>query len=101
MDKEPIQTPEALPAPTTKICMEVPLFIKVLEYCHDEANGDVELHRMLTNAIDLSKKKECLSLVDYAELLRDVKGNEIDYLKKLAGLESHEPKKEKLSKKAE
>jgi hypothetical protein len=90
--------PKALPAPTQKICMDVPLFIKVLEYCHDVASDDVELHRILTNAIEMSKKKECLDMIDYVELLKDVKGNELDYLKKLAGLEAQAENKKGIKK---
>jgi hypothetical protein len=95
IDARKIKEDQTLPEPTQKICMDVPLFIKVLEFCHDEATNDVELHRILTNAIEMTKKKECLGMIDYMELLKDVKGSELDYLKKLAGLEAREIKKEK------
>jgi hypothetical protein len=49
--------------------MDVPLFIRMLEYAREDASADVDLHDVAENAVSLNKDQEVLSMDDYDALL--------------------------------
>jgi len=51
------------------ITMDVPLFIRMLEYAREDASADVDLHDVAENAISLNKEQDVLSMDDYDSLL--------------------------------
>jgi hypothetical protein len=51
------------------ITMDVPLFIRMLEYAREDASADVDLHDVAENAISLNKEQDILSMDDYDSLL--------------------------------
>jgi hypothetical protein len=51
------------------ITMDVPLFIRMLEYAREDASADVDLHDVAENAVSLNKEQDILSMDDYDALL--------------------------------
>jgi hypothetical protein len=49
------------------ISMDVPLFLRMLEYAKEDAQEDVDLHDVTQRATELSKAKPFLSMEDYNE----------------------------------
>ena len=73
--------------PKDIIKLDVPLFIRLLEYAREDATGDVDLHRVAENAVDLSRLAGALGMMDYNILVGD--GQEIEEIKRnqrLAGI---------------
>jgi hypothetical protein len=50
------------------ITMDVPLFIRMLEYAREDASNDVDLHDVAEKAIKINKSKETLSMQDYEDI---------------------------------
>jgi hypothetical protein len=53
------------------ITMDIPLFIRMLEYSREDASADVDLHDVTEKAISLNKEKDILSMDDYNEIVGD------------------------------
>lgn len=73
--------------PKDKITVDVPLFIRLLEYAREDAKDDMDLHRVAENAIELSRYAGTLGMVDYGVIVGD--GQEIEEIKRnqrLAGI---------------
>ncbi len=51
------------------ITMDVPLFIRMLEYAREDASTDVDLHDVAEKAIKINKGKETLSMQDYEDIV--------------------------------
>jgi hypothetical protein len=51
--------------PEDKITMDVPLFIRMLEYAREDASTDVDLHDVAEKAIGLSSEDKILTMADY------------------------------------
>ena len=51
------------------ITLDVPLFIRMLEYAKEDAADDMDLHDVATKTIALSKQKGILSMEDYDALI--------------------------------
>ncbi len=51
------------------ITMDVPLFIRMLEYAREDASQDVDLHDVTEKIIALSKKVNVLQMEDYDEII--------------------------------
>jgi hypothetical protein len=47
------------------ITMDVPLFIRMLEYAKEDAKTDMDLHRVTENILELSKNNSKLSMSNY------------------------------------
>ena len=47
------------------ITMDIPLFIRMLEYSREDAAEDMDLHDITEKAISLNKEKDILSMEDY------------------------------------
>jgi len=51
------------------ITMDVPLFIRMLEFAREDAKADVDLHDVTEKAVALNKDKETLSMQDYEDII--------------------------------
>ena len=51
--------------PKDTITVDVPLFIRLLEYAREDANTDMDLHDLAENIIDLSEEGEVLTMDNY------------------------------------
>lgn len=49
--------------------IDIPLFIRLLEYAREEASTDVQLHELTENAIKLSENGKVLNMDNYEELI--------------------------------
>ncbi len=58
--------------PVDTITMDVPLFIRMLEYSREDAQEDMDLHDVAEKAISLNKEKDILSMEDYNEIVGGV-----------------------------
>jgi hypothetical protein len=55
--------------PTDIIAMDVPLFLRMLEYAREDAEQDVDLHNVAERAIEAVKLRGLLSMEDYNDLI--------------------------------
>lgn len=51
------------------VTLDVPLFIRVLEFAREDAKTDMDLHDFTEKAVALSKKEGTLSMKHYQSLL--------------------------------
>ena len=51
------------------VTMDVPLFIRMLEFAREDAKADVDLHDVAEKAIEINKSKETLSMHDYEDII--------------------------------
>jgi hypothetical protein len=51
--------------PKDTIIVDVPLFIRLLEYAREDAKTDMDLHNVAENIIDLSEEGEVLTMDNY------------------------------------
>lgn len=56
-----------------KITVDVPLFIRMLEYAKEDAKTDMDLHRVTENILKLLEEKECLCMKDYETITKTEK----------------------------
>jgi len=59
--------------PIDTITMDVPLFIRVLEYAKEDAETDMDLHDLAEKAIATTKQQGMLSMDDYDMLVGELK----------------------------
>jgi hypothetical protein len=55
--------------PADKIMMDVPLFIRLLEYAREDAKTDMDLHNVTEKAISLSTEDKILTMSDYNSIV--------------------------------
>jgi len=55
--------------PIDAIMMDVPLFIRMLEYAREDASNDMDLHDLAEKAIAMSAEGEVLSMGNYEDLV--------------------------------
>ena len=60
---------EEQPDAIDTVTLDVPLFIRMLEYAKEEAADDMDLHELATKTIALSKQRGILSMEDYDTLI--------------------------------
>jgi hypothetical protein len=60
--------------PTDIIAMDIPLFLRMLEYAREDAEQDIDLHKVTERAIEAVKLRGLLSMDDY----QDIVGEPID-----------------------
>jgi hypothetical protein len=78
--------------PSDKITMDVPLFIRMLEYAREDAKTDMDLHKVTENALALSETGKTLTMDQYDEIIGgsadDIEQsiNEVRKMQQLAGL---------------
>jgi TfoX/Sxy family transcriptional regulator of competence genes len=78
--------------PADKITVDVPLFIRLLEYAREDAKTDMDLHKVTENAVVLSETGKTLTMADYDSLVagnsEDQEMNEIKRMIKLANIKT-------------
>ena len=52
-----------------KITVDIPLFIRLLEYAREDAKTDMDLHNVAENTIKLSETGKTLSMADYNKIV--------------------------------
>jgi hypothetical protein len=72
--------------PTDKITLDVPLFIRLLEYAREDAKTDMDLHNVAENIIALSGTGKTLTMAQYDEIVRNPQQELQERLKKLANI---------------
>jgi hypothetical protein len=65
--------------PEDKITMDVPLFIRMLEYAREDASNDVDLHDVAKKAIGLSSEDKTLTMDDYESIVGETESLDEDY----------------------
>ena len=55
--------------PKDTIKLDVPLFIRLLEYAREDAKSDIDLHELADNIIEMSSEGRVLSMDDYEFVL--------------------------------
>ena len=55
--------------PKDTIKLDVPLFIRLLEYTREDAKSDMDLHELTDNIIEMSSEGRVLSMDDYEFVL--------------------------------
>jgi hypothetical protein len=70
--------------PTDIIAMDIPLFLRMLEWAKEEAAEDVDLHKVTERAIEAVKLRGLLSMEDYNDLIGEPIEEETGYSKYLA-----------------
>lgn len=55
--------------PSDKVTLDIPLFIRLLEYAREDAKSDMDLHNVAEKAIELSQSGMTLSMNDYESLV--------------------------------
>jgi hypothetical protein len=55
--------------PTDSISLDVPLFIRMLEYAREDAKTDMDLHDVTENALKLSTTGKILTMTDYNKIV--------------------------------
>jgi hypothetical protein len=72
--------------PADKITVDVPLFIRLLEYAREDAKTDMDLHNVAENIIKLSETGKTLTMAQYDEIVRNSQQELQERLKKLANI---------------
>jgi hypothetical protein len=78
--------------PSDKVTLDIPLFIRLLEYAREDAKTDMDLHNVAEKAIAASETGKTLTMVDYDGLVagnsEDQEMNEIKRMIELANIKS-------------
>jgi len=79
-------TPVKIPNPLDIITVNVPLFIRLLEYAKEDAKTDMDLHDLAEKAVSLSEAGNTLTMQDYDTLVGVQALQEVQRRQRLAGL---------------
>jgi hypothetical protein len=78
--------------PADKITVDVPLFIRLLEYAREDAKTDMDLHTVTENIIALSETGKTLTMAQYDDIVKgdstEQEMNEVKRMIKLANIKS-------------
>jgi hypothetical protein len=79
--------------PTDTITVDIPLFIRLLEFAREDAKADLDLHVVAENAIALSQEGNALTMDNYNDIVKnaskeDEEMNEVKRMIKLANIKS-------------
>ena len=55
--------------PSDKVTIDIPLFIRLLEYAREDAKTDMDLHNVAEKAIAASETGKTLTMSDYDSLV--------------------------------
>ena len=72
--------------PSDKITVDVPLFIRLLEYAREDAKTDMDLHNVAENILALSETGKTLTMTQYEEIVKNPQQKLQERLKKLANI---------------
>ncbi len=78
--------------PSDKVTVDIPLFIRLLEYAREDAKTDMDLHNVAEKAISLSETGRTLTMNDYDSLVagnsEDQQMDEVKRMIELANIKS-------------
>jgi hypothetical protein len=78
--------------PSDKVTVDIPLFIRLLEYAREDAKTDMDLHNVAEKAIAASETGKTLTMSDYDSLVagnsEDQQMDEVKRMIKLANIKS-------------
>ena len=78
--------------PSDKVTLDIPLFIRLLEYAREDAKTDIDLHNIAEKAIAASETGKTLTMAEYDSLVannsEDQEMNEIKRMIELANIKS-------------
>jgi hypothetical protein len=78
--------------PADKVTLDIPLFIRLLEYAREDAKTDMDLHNVAEKAISLSETGRTLTMNDYDSLVagnsEDQQMDEVKRMIELANIKS-------------
>jgi len=78
--------------PSDKVTLDIPLFIRLLEYAREDAKTDMDLHNVAEKAISLSETGKTLTMADYDALVagnsEDQQMDEVKRMIELANIKS-------------
>jgi ParB-like chromosome segregation protein Spo0J len=83
--------------PTDIIAMDVPLFLRMLEYAREDAEQDIDLHKVTERAIEAVKLRGLLSMEDYQDIVGEPIDEMTGYSKYLATPENPKGKTQGLT----
>ena len=73
--------------PADKVTLDIPLFIRLLEYAREDAKTDMDLHNVAEKAISLSETGRTLTMNDYDSLVAgDSEDQQMDEVKRMIEL---------------
>ena len=52
------------------ISMDVPLFIRMLEYAKEDAKTDMDLHKVTENILNILKNNDTLTMDNYDDIIK-------------------------------
>jgi hypothetical protein len=55
--------------PTDTTTLDIPLLIRIMEYAKEDAQSDMDLHKVAENIIELSKGGKTLTMSDYNSIV--------------------------------
>lgn len=68
------------------VTLDIPLFIRLLEYAREDAKSDMDLHVVTENILKLSKDNAVLGMDNYNDIVGHVDEQIINQFKHLAGI---------------
>jgi membrane protein required for beta-lactamase induction len=78
--------------PSDKVTLDIPLFIRLLEYAREDAKTDMDLHNVAEKAITASETGKTLTMADYDSLVagssEDQQMDEVKRMIELANIKS-------------
>ena len=78
--------------PSDKVTLDIPLFIRLLEYAREDAKTDMDLHNVAEKAVAASETGKTLTMTDYDGLVagnsEDQQMDEVKRMIKLANIKS-------------
>ena len=73
--------------PSDKVTLDVPLFIRLLEYAREDAKTDMDLHNVAEKAVAASETGKTLTMADYDSLVaNDSENQEMNEIKRMIKL---------------
>jgi hypothetical protein len=84
------------------ITMDIPLFLRMLEYSREDASQDMDLHDVTEKAISLGKERGILSMDDYNEIVGAAEeiDEATDYMKRRKAMDDYTASKKDKPKKS-
>jgi membrane protein required for beta-lactamase induction len=78
--------------PSDKVTLDIPLFIRLLEYAREDAKTDMDLHNVAEKAIAASETGKTLTMAEYNSLVagnsEDQQMDEVKRMIELANIKS-------------
>jgi membrane protein required for beta-lactamase induction len=78
--------------PSDKVTLDIPLFIRLLEYAREDAKTDMDLHNVAEKAIAASETGKTLTMAEYDSLVagssEDQQMDEIKRMIELANIKT-------------